>query len=83
MIVVRAGRDPRDGHGVEDREETTMADKRGGYPAGGAIYGLGIFGAWVWFFGQADGFWEVVLAFFQGIFWPAWMVYDVFQALAR
>ena len=50
---------------------------------GGAIYGLGIFGAWVYFFQQADTFWGYLLAVFQGIFWPAWMVYDVFRALAR
>ena len=49
---------------------------------GGAIYGLGIFGAWVWFFQQADTFWEFVQAFFQGIFWPAFMIYEVFEALA-
>ena len=47
----------------------------------GAIYGLGIFGAWFFFFGQADRFWEFVWAFFQGIFWPAFMVYEVFMAL--
>ena len=49
--------------------------------AGGAIYGLGIFGAWAYFWQQADGFWEVLLGFFQGIFWPAWMVYEGFSAL--
>jgi hypothetical protein len=49
---------------------------------GGAIYGLGIFGAWVWFFQQADSFLEYVLAVFQGLFWPAFMIYEVFQALA-
>ena len=49
---------------------------------GGAIYGLGIFGAWVWFFSEADTFLEFILAFFQGIFWPAWMVYEVFQTLS-
>lgn len=60
-----------------------MADTKGSGAAagGGAIYCLGIFGAWVWFWQQADGFWEYVLAIFQGIFWPAWMVYEVFQAL--
>ncbi len=47
----------------------------------GAIYGLGIFGAWVYFWQQADGFWEHVLAVFQGLFWPAFMVYEVFSAL--
>jgi hypothetical protein len=49
---------------------------------GGAIYGLGIFGAWVWFFQQADIFFEYVLAVFQGLFWPAFMIYEAFQALA-
>jgi len=46
-----------------------MGERSGGNSAvvgGGAIYGLGIFGAGFYFFGQADGFWEVVWAFFQG-----------------
>ncbi|HEX5936342.1 MAG TPA: hypothetical protein VFZ75_01430 [Actinomycetota bacterium] len=59
-----------------------MTDRTGAAAGAGAIYGLGIFGAWVWFFQQADTFWEFLLAFFQGIFWPAFMVYEVFQALA-
>lgn len=49
---------------------------------GGALYSLGIFGAWVWFFQQADSSWQYVLAIIQGLLWPAWMVYDVFKALA-
>lgn len=48
---------------------------------GGALYGLGIFGAWVYFWQQADGFWEFVWAVVQGIFWPAFMVYEAFAAL--
>jgi hypothetical protein len=52
-----------------------------GAAGGGALYGLGIFGAWVYFFQQADSFWTFILAFFQGLFWPAWMVYHVFAAL--
>jgi hypothetical protein len=50
---------------------------------GGAIYALGIFGAWVWFWQQADTFWAHALAVLQGLFWPAFMVYDVFRAIAR
>lgn len=46
---------------------------------GGAVYGLGMFGAWFWFFSQADQFWEYVWAFFQGLFWPAFFVYQAFQ----
>ncbi len=60
-----------------------MTNGKAGAAGGGAIYGLGIFGAWVWFFQQASTFWQYVLAVFQGIFWPALMVYDVFRALAR
>ena len=52
-----------------------------GAAGGGAIYALGIFGAWVWFWQQADSFWEFVLVFFQGLLWPAWMVYEVFDSL--
>ena len=60
-----------------------MADKGAGAASGGAIYGLGIVGAWVYFWQQADSFWPYVLVFFQGLFWPAWMVYYVFDALRR
>ncbi|MBA4609343.1 MULTISPECIES: hypothetical protein [Aeromicrobium] len=49
---------------------------------GGAIYGLGMFGAWVWFWTEADGLWEHLYAIFQGLFWPAYMVYEAFAALA-
>jgi hypothetical protein len=65
-----------------DARRVTMAKNSGGAAAGGgAIYGLGIFGAWVYFWHQADTFWAYVLVLFQGLFWPAWMVYDAFAAL--
>jgi hypothetical protein len=64
------------------RDDEGMTSGKAGAAGGGAIYGLGIFGAWVWFFQQADTFWQYVLAVFQGIFWPAFMVYQVFRALA-
>jgi hypothetical protein len=47
----------------------------------GALYGLGIFGAWFFFWQAADGFWGHVYAIFEGVFWPAYMVYDAFGAL--
>ena len=58
-----------------------MSGNSGATASGGALYGLGIFGAWVYFWQQADGFWEYVWAVVQGIFWPAWMVYEAFSAL--
>lgn len=53
-----------------------------GAAGGGALYGLGVFGAWVFFWQQASGFWEHVYAIFQGVFWPAYMVFEAFTALA-
>jgi hypothetical protein len=55
----------------------------GAAAGGGAIYGLGIFGALVYFWQQADSFGEYLLAILQGLFWPAFMVYQGFEALAR
>lgn len=59
-----------------------MKDNGSGAAAGGgAIYALGIFGAWVYFWQQADGFWPHALALLEGVVWPALMVYDAFAAL--
>ena len=52
-----------------------------GAAGGGAFYALGIFGAFVYFWQQADSFWGYVLSFIQGLFWPAGMVYEVFRFL--
>ena len=65
-----------------DGWEGGAMSRNAGAASGGVLYGLGIFGAWVWFFQQADAFWEYLLAVVQGLFWPAFMVYDVFRALA-
>ncbi len=55
----------------------------GAAAGGGAIYGLGIFGALVWFWQQADGAWEHLFSLFQALFWPAYLVFDLFEALNR
>jgi hypothetical protein len=67
------------------RGGVVMSNSRnaGAAAGGGAIYGLGIFGALVYFWQQADTFWEYLLAVVQGLFWPAFMVYEVFKALGR
>ncbi|WP_369373020.1 hypothetical protein AB1046_05170 [Promicromonospora sp. Populi] len=48
---------------------------------GGVIYGLGILGALVYFLQQANEIGEYVWAIIQGLFWPAFMVYEGFAAL--
>lgn len=54
----------------------------GAAAGGGAIYGLGMFGAWVFFWQQADTLGEYLIAVLQGIVWPAFMVYEGFSAFA-
>lgn len=58
-----------------------MASNNNCAAGGGALYALGIFGAWVYFWQQADSFWEHVGAIVQGLLWPAFMVFDLFQFL--
>ena len=60
-----------------------MGDSKAGAASAGVIYGLGIFGALVYYWQQADSFGEYLLSILQGIFWPAFMVYEVFEALAN
>jgi hypothetical protein len=61
-----------------------MSGNNTGAAAGsGAVYGLGVLGAWVYFWQQAGAFWDHAYALLQGIFWPAYMVYEVFDRLQR
>ncbi len=48
-----------------------------------AVYGIGIFGAWAYYFGRAKTPEERVKAFFKGFFWPAFLVYELFKFLER
>ncbi|MFF2276198.1 hypothetical protein [Agromyces sp. NPDC058126] len=60
---------------------TDRNSNAGCFSGGGAIYGLGVIGAWVFNFQQADQFWLFIWAFFQGIFWTDFMVYELFTQL--
>ncbi|HEY4785149.1 MAG TPA: hypothetical protein VIH57_03830 [Bacteroidales bacterium] len=53
---------------------------RGNTPAG-AVYGLGLIGAAVYFISHATGFWIGVLGFLKALVWPAFLVYEVFKHL--
>lgn len=50
-------------------------------PQSGAVYGLGMIGAAVYFISQAVGFWMGVLGFLKAIVWPAFLVYKAFEYL--
>ena len=47
----------------------------------GALYGLGVIGAAVYYIQQATTFWIGVLGVIKAFFWPAFVVYKVFETL--
>jgi hypothetical protein len=55
-------------------------EMKGGTPSG-AVYGLGLIGAAVYFIGHAATFWAGVLGFLKAIVWPAFLVYEAMKKL--
>jgi len=47
----------------------------------GAVYGLGMIGAAVYFIQHSESFWGGVLGIFKAIFWPAMLMYKVLELL--
>lgn len=48
---------------------------------GGAVYGLGVIGALVYFIGSADSFWDGAYGVFQALVWPAYLIYEALDTL--
>ena len=69
-----------DGTGTESR--TPRASQAGAAAGGGAVYGLGLIGAIVYFIQFASSGWDYVLALPKAVFWPALLVYEAFEKLA-
>ena len=63
--------------------ESTRSRRDRSAPAGGgdAVYGLGLIGAAVWFWQQADGFGEHVVGLLKALVWPAFLVFEAFRGL--
>ena len=63
-----------------------MSDTKTGSAArcggGGAIYGLGLIGAAVYYWQHAHGFWAHVWAIGEALLWPAFLVYHLLGHLA-
>ena len=45
------------------------------------IYGMGFLGSVVYLIQHAGGFWAGVLGFFKALFWPALLIYSLFDFL--
>ena len=48
----------------------------------GAVYGLGLIGAAIYYISAATGFWMGVLGILKAIVWPAFLVYEALKAVA-
>jgi len=48
-----------------------------------AVYGLGMIGAAVYFIGHATTVWMGFLGFLKALVWPAFLVYQAFEILAK
>ena len=47
------------------------------------FYGIGLIGAWVYYFQRAKTNDERIKAFFKGLVWPAFLVHDLFVFLKK
>ena len=47
---------------------------------GGAVYGLGLVGAVVYYIQSADSFWGGVLGVLKALVWPAFVVYEALKS---
>jgi hypothetical protein len=66
---------------VEDLRRWQMSSgQNAGAAGGGAVYGIGLFGALVYFFQAAETFGEYAFAIIQTLFWPGFLVYEALKA---
>jgi len=58
-----------------------MGNKVENNAGSGAIYGLGLIGAAVYYIGQATSFIGGVVGLLKALVWPAFVVYEVLKVL--
>jgi hypothetical protein len=58
-----------------------MAREYHGSGPAGAVYGLGLIGAAVFFIGQATSFLTGIIGFIKALVWPAFLVYHLMKYL--
>lgn len=66
-----------------DTAITEQEDERHGGGSSGAVYGLGMIGAWVYYLKGVTTFREGAIGFLKGLAWPAFLVYDLLKFLHK
>jgi hypothetical protein len=64
-----------------ERGHSTKNMHRGAHAGGGAVYGLGLIGAAVYFIQHATGFGDGLLGLLKAVVWPAFLIYQAMAAL--
>lgn len=65
---------------TQEQQKSTGSSSGGGADA---VYGIGMIGAWVYYFRRATTNQERLWAFFKGLVWPAYLVYASFVFLEK
>ena len=65
----------------DEKETSKHCCKRGGGMNHGAIYGLGVLGAAVYFIQNSTGFWMGVLGVLKAVVWPAVIIYKALELM--
>ena len=63
-------------------KKITMRENLNQNASSGAVYGLGLIGAAIYFISTATSFWMGVLGFLKAIVWPVFLVFQAFRELA-
>ncbi len=66
---------------MESESKCKEKDVKCNAPAG-AVYGLGLIGAAIYFISVATGFWMGVVGVLKAIVWPVFLVYEAFSFFA-
>jgi len=59
----------------------TSSNRTGAVAGGGVVYGLGLIGAWIYFWQQAGTLAGHLLAILEGLVWPAFVIYHALAVL--
>ncbi len=65
-----------------EKTDCCKSSNRNAAAGGGGFYGLGFIGAAIYFISQSATFGAGVVGFLKALVWPAFLVYEVFKALA-
>lgn len=64
-----------------DHEQKERSNKMNDNASSGALYGLGVIGAVIYFISTATSFWMGVLGVLKAMVWPAFLAYYALMAL--